>query len=58
MFFLSHRTKRRKHSSVNYKQLCRFCSVLRSIRYLTLLYLILTKIGREVAIFCMAKFLF
>ena len=44
--------------SVYYKQLCTICSVLPSIRYLTLLYLILTKIGREVAIFCMTKFHF
>ena len=52
------RSKRRKRLSVYYKQLCRVCSVLQSIRYLTLLYLILTKIGREVAIFCKAKFHF
>ena len=51
-------TKRRKRLSVYYKQLRTICSVLQSIRYLTLLYLILTKIGREVAIFCMAKFHF
>ena len=51
-------TKRRKRLSVYYKQLRTICSVLQSIRYLTLLYLILTKIGREVAIFCMTKFHF
>ena len=51
-------TKRLKRLSVYYKQLRPVCSVLQSIRYLTILYLKLTKIGREVAIFSMAKFHF
>ena len=55
---LSGTPKWRKRLSVYYKQLRTICSVLQSIRYLTLLYLILAKIGREVAIFCMAKFHF